>query len=254
MLKAYVDAYRVFDKKEYLEIALKNAAFINTKIKSADFRLHRNYKNGKASINAFLDDYAFTISAFIALYQTTFDEKWLKNAQELTDYSIAHFYDQNSGMFFYTSDIDPALIARKTEVSDNVIPSSNSEMAKNLFVLGQYFYNDEYIATAKKMLNNVKQSTFKSGAYYANWDILMAWFVSEPYEIAIVGEAFESKRKEFDKNYLPNIILSGGKNEGTLALHKSKLIAGKTTIYVCQNKVCQLPVSEVKGALKQIVK
>ena len=253
MLKAYVDAYRVFNNKEYLDIALKNARFINTRIKSSDGRLNRNYKNGKASINAFLDDYAFTIEAYISLYQATFDEKWLKEAQQLTDYSIAHFYDQKSGMFYYTSDIDPALIARKMEVTDNVIPSSNSEMAKNLFVLGQYFYRDDYIGKSEKMLNNVKESTLKNGVYYANWDILMAWFTNKPYEVAIVGKEFEAKRKEFDKYYFPNVFLSGGKDEGTLSLLDSKLIEGQTTIYVCRNKSCKQPATEVKEALKQIL-
>ena len=254
MLKAYVDAYNVFDDKKYLDLALKSAEFINTKIKSPDNRLYRNYKNGKASINAFLDDYAFTIAAFISLYQATFDEKWLDDAKQLADYTVAHFYDNKSGMFYYTSDIDPTLIARKMEVSDNVIPSSNSEMAKNLFVLGNYFYIDDYINMSKKMLNNVKQNALKGGAYFANWDILMSWFVSPPYEVAILGNEFESKRKEFDKNYLPNVFLSGGKNEGTLSLLDGKLIEGQTTIYVCQNKACKLPVTEVKEALKQIIK
>lgn len=254
MLKAYVDAYRVFDNKQYLDIALKNADFINTKIKSTEYRLYRNYKNGKASINAFLDDYAFSIEAFISLYEATFDEQWLKEAQQLAAYTLAHFYDESSGMFYYTSDIDPALIARKMEVTDNVIPSSNSQMAKNLYVLGQYFYNDDYIQKSKKMLNNVKQDALAGGAYYANWDILMAWFASEPYEVAIVGNDFEAKRKEFDTHYFPNVFLSGGKNEGSLSLLKNKLNEGQTTIYVCQNKVCQLPVTEVKEALKQMVK
>ncbi|MEA1898197.1 MAG: glycoside hydrolase family 76 protein, partial [Bacteroidota bacterium] len=254
MLKAYIDAYRVFGNEEYLDIALKNAEFINTKIKSSDGRLNRNYKNGKVSINAFLDDYAFTIGAFISLYQATFNEKWLKEAQQLTDYSISHFYDKKSGMFYYTSDIDPALIARKMEVTDNVIPSSNSEMAKNLFVLGQYFYNDDYIVKSEKMLNNVKQSALKSSVYYANWDILMAWFVSKPYEVAIVGKGFEAIRKEFDKYYLPNVFLLGGKDEGSLSLLDSKLIEGQTTIYVCQDKSCKQPATEVKEALKQILK
>ena len=252
MLKAYVDAYRVFDNKKYLNIALKNAEFINTMMQSSDNRLYRNYKNGKASINAFLDDYAFTIEAFISLYQATFDEKWLKEAQALTEYAIAHFYDENKGMFYYTSDIDPALIARKMDVSDNVIPSANSVMAKNLFVLGQYFYKDDYIEESKKMLNNVKRNTLKAGVYYANWDILMAWFVIKPYEIAIVGEAFEAKRKEFDKYYLPNVFFSGGKDEGSLSLLDSKLIEGQTTIYVCQDKTCKQPTTEVKEALEQI--
>ena len=254
MLKSYIDAYNVFDNKKYLEIALQNARFINTKIKLPDNRLYRNYKNGKASINAFLDDYAFTIGAFISLYQTTFDEKWLEDAKQLADYTIAHFYDNTSGMFYYTSDVDPELIARKMEVSDNVIPASNSEMAKNLFVLGNYFYRDDYINMSKNMLNNVKQNTLKGGAYYANWDILMSWFASPPYEVVILGNEFETKRKEFNKNYLPNVFLSGGKNEGRLSLLEGKLIEGQTTIYVCQDKSCKLPVTEVKEALKQILK
>ncbi|MCP4551453.1 MAG: thioredoxin domain-containing protein, partial [Bacteroidetes bacterium] len=86
MLKAYVDAYRVFGVEDYLDAALKNAEFIMSKVKSTNHRLHRNYKNGESSINAFLDDYTFTISAFISLYQATFDEKWLTVAQDLTNY------------------------------------------------------------------------------------------------------------------------------------------------------------------------
>ena len=252
MLKAYIDAYRVFDNQQYLDIALKNAAFINIKIKATDNRLNRNYKNGKATINAFLDDYAFTIQAFIAIYQATFEENWLEEAQQLTAYTLDHFYDKSSGMFYYTSDLDPMLIARKMELSDNVIPSSNSEMAKNLFVLGHYLYKDDYIQIARQMLSNIKQHALESGVYYANWDILMAWFATEPYEIAIVGDDCEAKRKEFDSHYLPHVFLSGGKNEGKLSLLDGKLIAGKTTIYVCRNKACQRPVSEVKEALKQI--
>jgi len=252
MMKAYADAYRVFDDQDYLEMALKNAAFINTKIKATDYRLNRNYKNGKTTINAFLDDYAFTIQAFIALYQATFDEQWLDEALQLTNYATEHFYDSQSGMFYYTSDLDPMLIARKMELSDNVIPSSNSEMAKNLFLLGQYLHNDSFIEMARKMLGNIKQHALESGVYYANWDILMSWFAAEPYEVAIVGKDCDSKRKEFDNYYLPQVFLSGGKSEGKSAILEGKMVEGKTIIYVCRNKVCQQPVSEVKDALKQI--
>jgi hypothetical protein len=252
MLKAYVDAYRVFDDKNYLEAALNNAAFISSEMKSSDNRLDRNYKNGKASINAFLDDYAFTISAFISLYQATFDKKWLTEANQLLKYSLDHFYDKQSGMFYYTSDQDLELIARKMDVMDNVTPSGNSEMAKNLFILGTYFYNNDYIQKSKQMLSNVKQNALKSGTYFANWDILMTWFVSQPYEVAIVGKDFESKRKQLDLNYLPNVFLLGGNNEGNLALLESKLIQGQTTIYVCQNKTCKTPVVEVKEAFMQL--
>jgi uncharacterized protein YyaL (SSP411 family) len=252
MLKACIDAYNVFDEKAYLDMALNNAKFISTRVKQADHQLYRSYKEGKASINAFLDDYAFTIAAFIAIYQTTFDEKWLEDAKQLTDYAIAHFYDQTSGMFYYTSDLDPDLIARKMEVSDNVIPASNSEMAKNLFVLGTYFYNDDYINLSKTMLNNVKQSALQGGAYYANWDILMSWFAYPPHEVAILGKDYELVRKEFNKHYLPQVLFSGGNSEGRLSLLEGKLMEGQTTIYVCQDKTCKLPVTDVKEALVQI--
>jgi uncharacterized protein YyaL (SSP411 family) len=254
MIKGYTDAYRVFGEQRFLDAALKNAAFILKNAQSNDNRLNRNFKNGKSSINAFLDDYAFTIDAFIALYQSTFDEKWLKEAQHLLEYTLAHFYDAKSGMFYYTSDKDPALIARKMEIADNVIPSSNSAMAKNLFMLGEYFYKDDYIHMASVMLNNVKQDVVNGNAYYANWDILMAWLAAEPFEVAIVGNDYAAKRKEIDTHYLPNIFLSGGNSEGSLSLLEGKLVPGKTTIYVCRNKSCKLPTTEVSKAVEQILK
>lgn len=254
MLKGYVDAYRVFDDVEFLNVAKKNANFILNNVQKKDYRLDRNYKNEKSTINGFLDDYAFTIEAFIALYQATFDEKYLVEAQHLAAYSITHFYDEKSGMFFYTSNLDPSLIARKMEITDNVIPSANSQMAKNLFVLGQYFYNDDYINKSKIMLSNVKKEALTGGPYYANWDILMTWITNEPYEVAIIGNNCMDKRKEFDQYYLPNVFLSGGKNEGTLELLKDKNVAGKTTIYACQNKTCKKPETEVNKVVLELKK
>lgn len=252
MLKGYCDAYRVTAKAEYLQSALRNANFILRYMKSADNGLFRNYKNGKASIPAFLDDYAFTIQAFISLYQNTFDEQWLVEARELTEYSVSHFYDSESGMFYYTSDTEPALIARKMEISDNVIPSSNSEMGKNLFVLGHYFYNDQYITMSEKMLNNVRQNALQGGIYYANWDILMGWFASAPYEVSVVGKNSDLLRKELNAYFLPNIILSGAKSESNLPVLEGKWSEDETLIYVCRNHVCQAPVSDLRAALQMI--
>jgi len=252
MMKAYADAYRAFDVKEYLDGALRNADFIRTRLRASDQGLFRNYKDGKASTPGFLDDYAFTIQAFISLYQATFNEEWLAQARLLTYYVLDHFYDSVSGMFYYTSDKDPGLIARKMELSDNVISSSNSEMAKNLFLLGRYFYDDEFVVLARKMLNNIRNHAINGEIYYANWDILMAWFAVEPYFVAIVGKDYEAKRKEFDQHYLPNVFLAGGKTEGTLSLLEGKLQLGQTTIFVCQDNLCKLPVTEVKEAIAQM--
>ncbi len=251
MLKGYVDAYRAFDEKRFLDKALANAQFILTKVANGE-KLFRNYKIGKATINGFLDDYALAIQGFIALYEATFDEQWLQQAKAWTDYVIRHFQDDNSGMFFYTSDDHEELVARKMEISDNVIPASNSVMAKNLYVLGQLFYNEDYTKMAEQMFHNVKKDVMEHPSYYANWASLACWLYEDPFEIAIVGDDFEKVRIGFDVHHLPNILMLGGKTEGSLPLLQNKLVGEQTTIYVCRNKTCKLPVTSVEDALKQM--
>ncbi|GAC1310161.1 MAG: thioredoxin domain-containing protein [Mucilaginibacter sp.] len=252
MLKAYAQAYRAFGEERFLTAALNNANFLEKHAIQPSKEITRDYKNGHSSVNGLLDDYAFTISAFIELYQATFDEKWLIEANKITGYALTHFSDARSGMFFYTNNEYAKLISRKMELEDNVIPASNSEMAINLFELGQYFYRDDYVDKAKQMLENVKDKLAKNVSFYANWGLLEESFVSPPYEVAIVGNQYSAIRAKIDQNYLPGVLLSGGRNEGTLKLLEDKLVKGQTTIYVCQNKSCRRPVTEVAKALEQL--
>jgi uncharacterized protein YyaL (SSP411 family) len=264
MITGYAKAYRVFGEAGFLTAAITNANFLlqhaicqhgltsSSDHVAADGEMTRNYKNGKASINALLDDYAFTIAAFIELYQATFDEKWLAEADKLTVYTLQHFFDDESKMFFYTHNQYADLIARKMELSDNVIPSSNSEMAKNLFLLGHFLNNDDYISKAKQMLINVEADVQRNIYFYANWGIVQALFTSPLYEVAIMGDGFADKRKQFDEHYLPNVVLLGGNTASKLALLENTLVAGQTMIYVCRDKSCELPVAEVEKALGQI--
>ncbi len=250
MLKAYCDAFAALGEENYRAAALKSGAFLAKNALQKDGRLNRNFKDGKSSINAFLDDYALTAQAFAALYQITFDEKWLNHARQIADYAIAHFKDEKTGMFFYTSNLDPALVARKMDVADNVIPGGNSSMAKALYLLGLYQYNETYLADAAQMLHNMKKSlTGSDPGFFANWLQIWQYQVRPPYEVAIVGDDFEKSRAALAANYLPNAILLGGKDEGSLELLKGKLLEGETRIYVCQNKVCKLPVTEAVKAL-----
>ena len=149
MLNGLLQSYKAFGDPDILQLALNNADFLEKNMIKNDGRIDRNYKAGKSSINGFLDDYAFIIDAFIELYQVTFDKSWLDKADKLTQYAIDHFFDSNSGMFFYTSKIDPPLIARKKVITDNVIPASNSAMATVLFHLGTLTYNEVYIGHGK---------------------------------------------------------------------------------------------------------
>ena len=193
----------------------------------------------------------FILKMFDNLYEITFDEKWLTAAAQLTNYTIEHFKDKKTGMFFFTSNLDPELIARKMELADNVIPASNSAMARGLYALGTYLYKEEWRTMATQMLHNMT-TKFEEGAevsFYANWFQLWLDLVNPPYEVAVVGDNHDAIRKSISENYIPNAFLLGGKNEGELELLKGKLLEGETMIYVCQNKVCKLPVTEVDKAL-----
>ena len=254
MLKGFVDAYRAFHDADFLESALKNGNFIVRNMLSEDNRLNRNFKDGISSVNGFLDDYAFTIAAFVALYESTFDETWLYKANDLLTHTLTHFFDPDQGLFYYKSDLDPELIARNMEVSDNVIPASNSVMAHNLFLLGHYLSNEDYIVKARRMLSAVKPRLVTGGAYYSNWSRLMLRLVMQVYEVAIVGEDCFEKRKELDHHFLPDMILSGSIGESLLPLLKDKFKPEETTVYVCRDKVCQQPVSEIEDALLQMEK
>lgn len=252
MCRGFADAYMTFNNDHYLEVALKNAQFIMDKQWQKDGALLHSYKDGRSTINGYLEDYAFTIEAFIRLYEVTFDKVWLERAEKLVEYSAQHFLDSESGMFFFTSDLDDALVARKMEVNDNVIPASCSAMANNLFLLSHYLDKSSYKKMASTMLNNVKEMMPQYGSAYSNWGILLLNQVVPFYEVAIVGSNSLEKAKSFNQEYHPNKLLIGSSKESDLALLEGKYVEGSTTIYVCVNKACQLPTTNVDAALKLV--
>ncbi len=252
MLKGYLDAYKVFGEKQFLRAAEKNAEFIVTTQLRKNGGLNHNYKNGVSNIDGYLEDYAFTIEAMIALYQATFNERWLSQAKSMMDYTIEHFYDAETGFFFFTSKNAKGLIARKMELSDNVIPASNSSIAKGLFLLSELYYNEDYANKAKQMLKNIEGQIPQYISGYSNWSILMLHFTQPFYEIAIVGKDALKKKKEFNTQYIPNKLFAGSTKDSNLPLLENKYINDYTMIYVCYNKACQKPTESVEEALKQL--
>ncbi len=251
-LKGYINAYKAFGDKHFLDIALKNANFIEKIQIQSDSSLHRNYKNGKSNIVAYLEDYATVIEAFIILHEVTLDTKWLNLAKQITNYTFDHFYDDANKMFFFTSDLESGLIARKMETDDNVIPSSNSIMANNLFKLSHYFENKSYKSVSIAMLNNVKNNAMQYGAGASNWLLLYSNFIGEFYEVAIVGEDALNKTKTLHTRYIPNILLTGSISESNMPLLKKRFSKNNTLIYVCVDKVCQMPNNKITEAIKLI--
>ncbi len=252
MLKGYVNAYSVFKEDKFLQMALKNAYFIQNKMVKEDGGLYRSFKNDQSNIEAYLEDYATVIDAYISLYEVTLDENWLLNAKQFTDYTFDHFYDDQSKMFFFTSNKERGLISRKVETDDNVIPSSNSIMANNLFKLGHYYGNKHYAENAQAMLNNVKETALSYGSGASNWLNLYSNYLGDFYEVAIVGSEAVEKLKEINEVYLPNKLIVGSLKESNLPLLEYKYNENETTIYVCIDGACKLPVKESKKALGQM--
>jgi len=254
MLKGYVDAYKTFQKKEYLDTALKNAHFIKEKQLQNDGALFHNYKNGKSTINGYLEDYAAVIEAFTALYQVTLDENWLQTAKELIDYTFKFFFDEGKHMFYFTSSKDDTLITRTFDYRDNVIPASNSMMAKNLFMLSRYFNDKNYERTAKQMLNNILKELSSYPIGFSNWLDLLCSYQSGFYEVVVVGEKASEKINLLNQYYLPNILIAGNNEKSSLFLFENRFVKDETFIYVCTENTCKTPVSEIKKAIKLIKK
>lgn len=250
MIKALCDASQVLAHPEYYDRAKLAADFILDNLVAPDGGLFRNYKNGKASITGFLDDYAFMIEALIALYEADFNEEWLEEAKSLSNYVLKNFRDDESDMFFYTAANGEALIARKHEVMDNVIPASNSVMAQNLQKLGLIYDDENYRNQASAMLKSVLPRIKAYGSAYSNWSIQLLNEVYGINEIALVGEDVSAEKNEFNNFYIPNKITLGG-TKSEIPLLKDKQ-SQQTKIYICRNKTCQLPVSTVAEAVKFI--
>ncbi|WP_345124306.1 thioredoxin domain-containing protein [Hymenobacter antarcticus] len=252
MLKGYIDAYLALGDEAYLQTALQNARFLEKNMVRKDGRLWRNYKDGKPSIDAFLDDYALLAEAYIHLYQATLDVQWLTRARGITDYAVAHFRDAKSGLFFYTSGLTGGLVVRKMELTDNVMPASNSVMANVLYRLGEYYDHPPYIQMSQAMLHHVAGEVSTGGPYYANWANLMGMMAYGPFEIAVMGKEAVAKSHQMQRYYLPTALFMGGKEEN-LPLLESKGVEEGTLIYVCRNKTCKMPVKEVQAAMQQLL-
>lgn len=252
LLKAHLDAYNVFNQDEYLKTALKNASFISKRLHHPDGWMLRHISEKNDSIDAFLDDYAFYIEALIALYEVTFDEKWIYEAKRWAHYVVDNFYEEGASAFYYTSQAAEKLISRKFEIMDDVIPSSNSMLIRQLSKLGLIFDENEFMSLSNQILANVVPQIKSYGSTFSNWAIQLLEEVVGVYEIALTGEGYENMQKELNRHYIPNKILMGG-TSGTLPLLENR-IGKDATAYVCQNKSCSLPVSSTSELIKLIFK
>ena len=245
-----IDAYNATNNTLILNNALNMGELFKHSIIKNNGSLFRTFKAKNNTIDGFLDDYAFTIQAFIRLYTATFNQEWLTKAHLLLEYTLKYFSDEKSNLFYYTSSDSSSLIARKMELTDNVIPSSNSQMAMNLYLLGQYYQNQEYTNRAKLMCEYIFPFFKNNGAHYANWGILINWLIEEPYQLAIVGENALEIKATITSHYLPNVILLGAEDSSELPLLKNKFIKGETYVYICRENTCLSPLTSIEKVIQ----
>lgn len=253
MIEAYCDAYSSINDNKYLLSATNAMDFIIANMEKEDGTYWHTYKNGHSKINAYLDDYALLIQSLIRLYEVGGGNKYLYKANDLSKIVLKKFYNNNSGMFYYTSSDDEILVSRKTEFFDNVIPSSNSIIANNLYNLYLYFDNEEYYNISQQMLKNVKDKFSNYGSSMSNWGILMMRFVYPSKEIVVNGEDAINILHKLQKGYYPNVIWAADTTQNSeINLLKDRYVVGETLIYVCEGQHCKLPTNDVQTAINLI--
>lgn len=250
-VKGLAHAAVIFDEPRYLDLGRE---IITTLLNNQwdGNQLKRNFKNGYSTIDAFLEDYAHMIDGLIALHQADLEENWINAAVSLTEKAIQEFSDEKSGMFFFT-DSSSNLIARKMEINDNVIPSSNSVMAHNLFALGSLTGRMEWINRAEQMMYNVYDGMEMYGSGYSNWAMLLQRMITEQKEVVFAGNNVDEAISEFRGQIDIPVLLARVTESSTLSISQGRHSTDDLIIYVCEKGVCSLPVKSVAEAISRVI-
>lgn len=244
--------YQAFEELQYLDLALKNARFLRQKLFTDSGHLLHSYKDNKARISGFLEDYALVIEAFITLFESTGHKQWLDDAARLTEITLTQFYDEDRTIFSFTAADQTDLVTPTYEIHDNVIPASNSVMARNLYRLSWLLDRTDYREIAASMLNGIAEHMIAYPSGYSNWAQLVLDFSENHLEVAITGPEAHVMLQELQKNYLPHVTFCAGTEKSNLPLLQGRFVQDKTLVYICQNNTCQLPVGSADNAMDLI--
>ncbi len=249
MIQGYAEAYKSFGDPSFLEEALIAIRFLEERLMDGP-RCYRTYKTRHSQTGGFIEDYALLISAYLSLYECTFDESWVNQAEQVCQYAISQFRDEGDGFFFFAGASAEKLVVRKKEIFDNVMPSPNSVMARNLFRLGVLLDREEWKQDAIEMATSLKKLILKEPTYMSNWGMLAMEIAYPFFEIVITGPGAMAQRKSLASTYQPFSLMMGSSQNSSLPLVKERTSSVKDTIHVCVNNTCRMPVSTVAEALE----
>ncbi|MGM0565246.1 MAG: thioredoxin domain-containing protein [Bacteroidota bacterium] len=251
MLNGFTKAYTAFGDTRFLKKAENLGAFLKEQMIDEEGYLHRIFKDEQPKINGFLDDYAFTASAFLELYQVTANESYLYHSKKIAENAVKIFYDKHSG-FFYYSGKDEKLIQRKRDIHDNVMPSSNTIMMDVLHDLGLIFENHEWIDIADKALKSIIPDMYRSAVAFSGWGSLLLKKYKGVHIMAITGPEAKQKMKELNQKTPAHIIVAATEKKSQVPVFENRFDPQTTRIFVCNEKACLQPVTDTDEAIKLI--
>ncbi len=256
MLSSYLDSYGALNDPRYLEVAIQSAIFIEKNFLKGEHLFHAAKIKGDeilVTIPGFLEDYAFVIEAFISLFSCTMDVKFLDIANKLTQTVLKEFSDDESPIFWFTSSHSESLIARKQEVQDNVIPSSNAVMSHNLLRLSRINGDSSLENRCRNMLQVMKPDVEKGTAWYSRWARVFLE-LEKGTELVIAGSESVNALQSILNEYLPLTIIAGTKVDSTISIFNNRFDKEATQYFVCREKSCHPPMKEKNKAMEYLLK
>jgi len=258
MLAAFAEAARLLGRDDYRRVAVANAGFILSTLRASDGSLRRSWRQGRARLNAYLEDYADVAEGLLALYETTFDVQYYMAARELTDYALAHFADPQGG-FFDTPDQHEALVSRPKDVQDNATPSGAAMLATVLLRLAALSGYSHYAERAEAALAALQPVLAQHPTAFAQSLVALAFAVSHPREIALVGDPDQAETQALlavvNGAYRPFQVVAlkrPGDEPPVPLLAGREAQGGRATAAVCYNFACRLPVTEPEALREQL--
>jgi uncharacterized protein YyaL (SSP411 family) len=255
MNTAYSKAWAALGKESWRHKAIANMEFLEQRLGADDGNWHHTYKNGKAKVPAFLDDYACLIQALIHLQEITGEGEYLHKAAKLTGFVIDHFRDEESGFFFYTHRNQQDVILRKKEVYDGATPSGNAVMAGNLLYLSVVYDRKEWRVMAENLVSSLGKTIVRYPTSFGVWAQNLQLMVYGLLEIAITGQRARSFLRPVLERYIPNKILQAAETDTEgFALLTGK-IRGKeepVAFYLCRDYACKAPYPTVEQLLANV--
>jgi uncharacterized protein len=253
-IAALADAGAVLGRDDYLDAARACATFLLEQLRDEGGNLLRTYKDGRAHLNAYLEDHAFLLEALLALYEATFETHWFREARALAKTMIERFGDPERGGFYSTSSDHEELIARRKEVGDHPIPSGNSSAAMGLLRLGALTGERRYTEAGEGVFALFGKPAVEHPDAFAHMLRALDFHLSPTREVALVGENLAELAAAVREKTRPHLVLAGGPEGATAPplLEGRTTVDGKPAAYICENLTCQLPVTDPTELRRQL--